>query len=264
MNEYFDKDSNQYSMEDIFKEHKKKMYRLAMHIVGNPSDAEDILQSAFVKILDNIKGFRQESKLSTWIYRITYNEALLYIRKRYKETGITDINILQEDKTLPSVFVNWPDIPDQELLDKELKERIQDVLGRMPIGYRMPLLLHNAEHLSLKDTAQILGLNLNTLKTHLHRATLLIKQELADYAKDKLLKEKHRAEHCSLLTGFVYDYVQGNIEKAEAESFHNHIKDCDNCNSFLDTYTQAIRITKALECQDLSDELIEKIKSFNS
>lgn len=71
-----------YGLEDTFKKYKNKVYGLALSITHNEKDAEDILQNTFFKIIKNIKGFRGESSLSTWIYKIAYNETLMYLRKK--------------------------------------------------------------------------------------------------------------------------------------------------------------------------------------
>lgn len=63
--------------EEIFREYKDKIYRLALSITHNDKDAEDILQNTYLKIIRNLRNFRNESRLSTWIYRIAYNEALM-------------------------------------------------------------------------------------------------------------------------------------------------------------------------------------------
>jgi RNA polymerase sigma-70 factor (ECF subfamily) len=70
--------------EEIFIKYKDKVYRLAISIVHNDKDAEDIVQNTFMKILKNLRYFRHQSNISTWIYRIAYNESLMYLRKKYR------------------------------------------------------------------------------------------------------------------------------------------------------------------------------------
>lgn len=150
-------------IEGIFKKYKDKIYRLALSISHNEKDAEDILQNTFLRITKGISKFRSESNLSTWIYRIAYNEALMALRKRYRQF------------------------------------RVSSSLRQMPIKYRMPLLLHNIEEMPLKESAKILDLSLNSLKTRLHRSRLMLKSEISGYLKDK---EELKEKKCSLLTGF--------------------------------------------------------------
>ena len=101
--------SYQYSIEAIFQEYKNKIYRLALSIAGNPKDAEDILQNAILKIIENLNKFRGNSKLSTWIYRIAYNEALMHLRNRRRQLRLKNIDIFRQSET-PDLFINWPKI----------------------------------------------------------------------------------------------------------------------------------------------------------
>lgn len=249
-------------IDSIFKKYKDKVYRLALSIARNEKDAEDIMQNTFLKIIKNLMYFRNKSKLSTWIYKIAYNEALMHLRKRKSQLKLSGYLKRAGEKTSLGLFVNWSKLPDKELLDSELKQRIDSSISRMPIKYRMPLLLDNVEGLPLKDSANILGLKINSLKTRLHRAHLIIKQDITGYFRDQETPEEIKGKRCGIWTGFVYDYAKGYLGKRRQGAFRSHIKDCLDCNSFLDTYLKAINLTGALECQDLPVGLKDKIETF--
>lgn len=252
----------QFDIESIFKKYKDKVYRLAISIAHNDRDAEDIMQNTFIKIIRNLKYFKGESSLSTWIYKIAYNEALMHLRKRKSQFRLSRYLKEPKAKIEGGLFVNWARLPDQQLLDNELKERVNLAIRQMPIKYRMPLLLDMVEELPLKDNAGILGLKINSLKTRLHRARLLIKSEITGYFRDKEALEQKREKKCNIWTGFIYDYANGYLSKRRTGAFKNHIKGCSSCNFFLDNYVKAIYITKALECQDPPPELKDKIEGF--
>ena len=251
-----------YELEDIFKKYKNKIYGLALSITHNENDAEDILQNTFFKIIKNIKGFRGESSLSTWIYKIAYNETLMYLRK--KRMRIVPLSSLRysRENTNSGLFINWSKLPDEQLLDAEFKQRLDNTIREMPIKYRLPLVLHNVERLSIRDGSRVLGLKANSFKTRLHRAHNMVKVKITDYFKDKAEKETREDSRCGIWTRFVVDYATGNLDKRRESAFKKHIVDCRGCNSFLDAYKQAIKITNALQCQDLPAELKEKIKTF--
>lgn len=254
-----------FNIGEIFSEYKNKVYRLALSITRNEKDAEDVMQNAFFKILKNLKYFRNKSRLSTWIYKITYNEALMYLRKRKSQFKISNTLKFFRDTGNSGLFINWAKLPDEHLLDDELKEKVDAAIRQMPIQYRMALLLHNVEGLPVKESAKIMGLKLNSLKTRLHRAYLSIKSDMSDYFKDREEREQDSMpKRCNIWTGFVYNYAHGNLGKRRASDFKRHIKGCRNCNSFFDTYLKAIDITRALQCQDLPEELKDRIESFIS
>jgi RNA polymerase sigma-70 factor (ECF subfamily) len=247
------------SVETIFKNYKDKVYRLGLSISRNEGDAEDILQNTFLKVARYLERFRRQSNVSTWIYRIAYNEALMLLRKRKRQFRLLGRIKKQKEKFASALFVNWSRLPDEQLLDKEFKERIDGSIRHIAIRYRMPLLLSAIEDLTVKDAASVLGITHSSLKTRLHRAHMMIRNEIASYFKDK---EEPKEKRCGLLTGFVYEYAKGNLSRKRMLSFKKHIADCSPCNSFLDTYLKAIRITGALQCKDLPFELASKIKSF--
>lgn len=200
-------------IEEIFRDYKDKVYRLAISIVRNEKDAEDIMQNTFIKIIGNLKGFRNESLISTWIYKIAYNESLMCLRKRRSQDNLSNYIQKQTKKKELGLFMNWSKLPDEHLLDAELKERVDGVIKRMPIKYRMPLLLDNVEGLPLKDIAKILKLGINSLKTRLHRAHLMVNSEFSSYLKDK--QEGGGNPRCGFWNGFLYSYARGTWARRE-------------------------------------------------
>lgn len=250
------------TLEQLFRQYHNKVYHLALSLSRNQKDAEDILQNTFLKVTKNLAFFRHQSKISTWIYRIAYNEALMVLRKRRSLSRLTNFLEYAAKKVPSGLYVNWPQVPSQQLLDKEFKERVDAAIKYIPLQYRAALLLHHSNGLSLKDSASVMGLSLNGFKTRMHRAYLLIRSQIADYFKDKLPKEFKPQKQCKLLMRFVYDYAKGLLEKEKKARFDEHIKECQGCNAFLRSYQNALRITNALECQDIPPELRVKISTF--
>lgn len=253
-----------YPAEAVLKEYQNRIYRLALSISRNEKDAEDILQNTLVKIYRNIKYFQNRSKLSTWIYRIAYNESLMYLRKKRRQFRSAEA-YKNYNKRLPAgLTVNWSRIPDKELLDAELKGRIDSAIRHIPIQYRMPLLLHRIEGLSLLEGSRILGLSTSALKTRLHRAYLMLRDEITDYFKDRQEKIVSAEARCGIWTRFIYDYAREELARDKKASFQKHINGCPRCKLFLNAYLKAVRITGVLECQDIPPELKQRIETFVS
>lgn len=251
-----------YSIKIILAQYRSKIYRLALSISRNEKDAEDILQNTFIKIIRKLGTFKRRSQLSTWIYRVAYNEALMYLRK--KRRLFNSANAYKNyTQRLPAGFrVNWSVLPDQALLNAELKERINDALKELPIQYRMPLLLHRLEGLSLAESARILGVKISTVKTRLHRAYLRLKEEMLKYYQDQPAHLHAQESHCGPWTGFIYEYAQKKLKRTRENAFKHHIKGCPRCNLFLNSYLNAIRISGALDCKDIPPELKERVETF--
>ncbi|MEW6100766.1 MAG: sigma-70 family RNA polymerase sigma factor [Candidatus Omnitrophota bacterium] len=249
--------------EEIFTKYRNKVYRLALSITRNENDAKDVMQNAFLKIIKNLSFFRNKSQLSTWIYKIAYNESLMLLRKRKAEQRLSR-SLNRKTRVSSGLFVNWAKLPDEQLLNEELKERVDLAIRQMPIKYRLALLLDNVEGLALKESAKVLGLKLNSLKTRLHRARLLIKDDMVRYFKDKEAgPQEKKARKCGIWMGFIYKYADG-IAGPLGKNFKRHISGCHSCNAFLNSYLKAVQVTHALECRDIPVELTREIEDFLS
>lgn len=250
------------NVDTVFNKYKNKVYHLALGITKNEKDAEDVLQNSFIKIIRNLDSFRSESRLSTWIYRIAYNEALMLLRKRYRQSRLSKEFKNSRPETVRGLFINWPKLPSEQLLDKEFQERAEAAIRDMPIKYRMPLLLHHIENLPVKNAALVLGLKPSSFKTRLHRSYMILRDEISSYFKDRLEERKNSDPKCGAWTSFAYDYITKSLKQVRYSAFNKHIEDCPNCRSFLNTYSQAVRITNAMQCHDIPSELRTKIETF--
>ncbi|MDD5254722.1 MAG: sigma-70 family RNA polymerase sigma factor [Candidatus Omnitrophica bacterium] len=249
------------SVKDIFEQYHRKVYYLALSIVRNDTDAQDVTQNAFIKIIKNLKTFRGDSRLSTWVYRIAYNESLMYLRKKSRQARAYAADEKLRTRS-GAAFVNWSRLPDKALLDRELRQKIQTALSRIPIQYRIPLELHHAHEMPLKEISGILNIGIGSLKSRLHRSYLMVASEIGRYFQDMQEFPKAQEHRCGLLTDFVYAYARGTLQKGKRKGFDRHISDCPECRLFLDRYAQALRVSGSLECRDLPAGLKEKISRF--
>ncbi len=240
-----------------FERLQEKLYRLALSITRNEKDAEDVLQNAGIKILRRLPQFRNRSQLSTWAYRIAYNEALLFLRKKRRLS-----NTASAYQRYTGLGVNWQKLPDAELLEKELRQRLDAAVASLDLAYRMPLLLHRMEGLSLAECARILRVRESTVKTRLHRAYLALKTELDAYYRDLPEPQQKQEQGCGIWTGFLSAYIRDTVPAGKKAAFNRHIKDCPGCKDFLKTYLQALRITAALQCRDIPAALKAKLRTF--
>jgi RNA polymerase sigma-70 factor, ECF subfamily len=254
------------SLEDVIKRHERMIYALAASIAANREDTEDIMQNVIFHISRNIPAIRKSQDISRWIYKTTYNEAVAYLRRKQGQIRTFSTADRRPGKPYPWIIVNQSKMPVQELLDDDLKDRIDTVIKDLPIEFRMPLLLHHIGGVSLDDSSKILGLSVTTVKKRLYRAYTMMRAEIADYFNDGEAQERKtpRSPECGMWRPFIYDYAEGDLSEKRKEAFRRHIKDCPRCSLFLDAYKRAIRITGALECQDVGPELQGKIETFLS
>lgn len=167
-----------------------QIYRLGLKMLGNQQDAEDVLQNTFLNALTHIAGFEGRSSLSTWLYRIAANEALMLIRKRKPNINIEDMQHENaDDVPLPETFVDWSVLPEKELLTGEGKKAIESAVKRLPENLRMVFVLRDVEDLSIKETAEILNLTEVNVKTRLLRARMALREQLSSYYAERTLRK---------------------------------------------------------------------------
>lgn len=170
----------------MMREYQGRVFGLALRLTGSRQDAEEVFQDVFLTVFRKIEGFRGDSKLSTWIYRITTNVALMRIRKRPK---IADLPLEEElgpsmtpADTLAEPVADWSHLPFNEVARKELLECLEAALAKLPVEYRSVFVLRDIEGLPAEEACAVLNLSTPALKSRLHRARLFVRKELADYA----------------------------------------------------------------------------------
>lgn len=175
------------------------IYRLGLRMLGNPQDAEDVLQNTFLNALTHLSGFEGRSSISTWLYRIAANEALMLIRRRKPEVDLDDAVDGESDVDLmPNRFVDWSALPESELLSAEGRQMLDKAVQELPGILRLVFILRDIEGLSIKETAEALDLTETNVKTRLLRARLNLRERLSDYYGERLMsEEKNDRTHTS-------------------------------------------------------------------
>ncbi len=182
------------AVETLMAQYEVKVFGLARRITGNREDAEEVLQDVFLTVVQKIETFRGDSKLSTWIYRVATNAALMKLRKRPKVQMLP----LEEELgpaidargQLTEPIVDWTRLPPDQLERKELVQRIEQAMEQLPEEYRSVFVLRDIEGLSAEEACTVLNLSVAALKSRLHRARLFMRKQLADYAKASQLAPK--------------------------------------------------------------------------
>jgi RNA polymerase sigma-70 factor, ECF subfamily len=163
--------------EQIFHENAARVYTVARRLVGNDADADDVTQDVFVQVMCKLSTFHGESTLSTWLHRVTVNVALSY-RRKYTSRREHRLPELSEDSrqraTLPRTLAQ----PEQLALNQEAHRLIEVAIGRLPQLYRDAYVLADVQELSNAQIATMLGLSVAAIKSRVHRARLLMREQL--------------------------------------------------------------------------------------
>lgn len=159
---------NRVAQRTLYKRYCDAMFTLAVRMVGNNLEAEEVLQDAFLNVFSNLATFRRESSLGAWIKTIVIRCALRFIRKR-KEWSFSDLSDENIGETL-----DWG----RRSIDVEYLEK---VILSLPTGYRTVFVLIEIEGYSHQEVAEMLGIGVGTSKSQLFNAKKQLKKELDNY-----------------------------------------------------------------------------------
>ncbi len=166
----------------LVEQYSPMIYRLGLKMLNNPQDAEDILQETFIKAYKHINKFDGRSSVSTWLYRIATNEALMSLRKKRPDTVSFDVpSIYESEPQEPLQIIDWCCMPEEEYLTAEGRTRLDQAAERLPESLRIVFVLRDIEGLSTRETAEVLNISETAVKTRLSRARLRLREDLSVY-----------------------------------------------------------------------------------
>lgn len=160
----------------IIKTHNQRLYRIARGVVRNDAEAEDVVQEAYMRAFSSLAAFRGEASLSTWLSRIVINEALGRLRKRRRIVAMPEN---PEARIIPFPL-NPSDDPERTMAQRQILGLVERATDSLPDVYRSVFVARVIEGLSIEETADLLGVRPETVKTRLHRARSLVRKALDD------------------------------------------------------------------------------------
>jgi RNA polymerase sigma-70 factor, ECF subfamily len=165
----------------LVRRHNRRLYRAARSIVLNDTEAEDVVQEAYVRAFTHIGSFRGQSSFTTWLTRIAINEALGRLR-RQRPTVPWEEGVEGEIEAEVIQFPGMLDAenPERILGGQEIRALLERAIDKLPEKFRTVFVARLVEELSIEETAHSLGLRPETVKTRLHRARALLRKELSD------------------------------------------------------------------------------------
>lgn len=186
----------------IMRRYNQRMYRIARSIVKIDTVAMDVVQEAHFKAYTKLGDFKALSSFKSWLYAITRNEALMYLRKHKREQDLTETRLHREDKhnTTALAPVSVSNLTERALENKELQNLMNSYIDDLQDDFREVFVLRGIEQLSVKETAEILGIKEETVKTRFFRAKKLLRDEMQNYLDAAGMKiYEFGGEHCNQL-----------------------------------------------------------------
>jgi len=177
------KAGDEWAITAIVKQQSQKIYNLALRLMQNQEDAEDVLQETFIIFINKIKSFNGESSVGTWLYRIGTNVALGKLRSKDYINWDISVPDSQFESLKGYEIRNWPDYPGDEMGPEAFHACLKKALKALPQDYRIVFVLRDLESISTKETADILNISVSNVKIRLMRSRLLLRDQLAKKLK---------------------------------------------------------------------------------
>jgi RNA polymerase sigma-70 factor (ECF subfamily) len=193
--------------EIVMRRYNQRLYRVARAILRNDSEAEDVIQDAYVRAYEHLKQFAGRAKFSTWLTRIAVHEALTRRRRgnRYQELEPMSERDGDPMDGFASVALN----PEQQASNSEIRSLLEEAVEKLPDAYRTVFMMRDVEEMSTSDTANVLEITEENVKVRLHRARALLRKSL--YARAGMERKaafNFHAVRCDRVVKNVFERIQ--------------------------------------------------------
>jgi RNA polymerase sigma-70 factor (ECF subfamily) len=181
--EYLGGDSR--AFESLFDKYRERVYRLAFRFVHHKEDALEVAQDVFLRVVQNLGSFKTDSKFYTWLYRITANRAIDFMRqKKARHTEVVEASTIEAEGRLPTARVAELS-PLETASEHELEENLARAVESLSEKHRTVFLLHAMENLSYKEIAQVMGSSIGTVMSRLFYARKKLQEALGKIGIDR-------------------------------------------------------------------------------
>ncbi|MGA7634957.1 MAG: sigma-70 family RNA polymerase sigma factor [Terriglobales bacterium] len=170
------------AFEQLVGRYDRKLFRIAEHVTRNREDSQDVVQESFLKAFQHLGEFREQSQFSTWLFRITVNQALMKLRKRRTTKDVSfDEGFQASEDILPREVADWAPNPEELYRTSELRDILIKTLEELQPILRTVFVLRDIEELSVDQTAEVLAVSRAAVKARLWRARLQLRELLSEY-----------------------------------------------------------------------------------
>ena len=195
----------------IMQRNNQRLYRIARSVVRDESEAEDVVQEAYGRAFTRLREFRGASRIGTWLGRIVLNEALGRLRRRRETVDWSSIENQHraQAQIIPFPLVAAQPDPERSMAQREIRELLERAVDDLPDAFRLVLVARAIEGMSIEDTAELLGIRPETVKTRLHRARTLLKAKLEHDIGPSLTESfPFEGERCERITSSVLERLR--------------------------------------------------------
>jgi RNA polymerase sigma-70 factor (ECF subfamily) len=162
----------------IMQSNNRRLYRLARGILRNDAEAEDVVQETYVRAFTHLDSFRGDSSLATWLARIAMNEALGRLRGQRPNVELTSLAPERLEAQIIQFPLSATPDPEKTMAQRQIQQVVEHAIDELPEAFRLVFITRVVEGMNIEETAEILGLKPETVKTRLHRARTMLRENV--------------------------------------------------------------------------------------
>ena len=251
------KAGNREHFEALVSPYLQSIKLISYSILKNSHDVEDVVQETVLKAYLHIDQLRTGESFKAWLLRIAGNEARMRLRKERRHLYSSVEQEINEQPFQPRQFVEWRNIPSEELERDETRTALTAALACLDDGYREVFVLRDVQHLSAAEAGKILGLTEGAVNTRLHRARLQMREHLSPFFKAPrpmsmsvplkmmLLMGKtwmRKTVNCRHVTSQISNYIDGQLTPELRSKIEEYLRLCDRCSVVVDTVRKLLYV----------------------
>jgi RNA polymerase sigma-70 factor (ECF subfamily) len=236
------------------------VFSFSMKVCGHREDAEDTMQDVFVSSLPHLAKIDDSRALSVWLYTAARNRCWRNRKRHSYQRSVALEDLMPNEAELAELLAaaNSPTLgPEEQTLHQEDHRMVHAAVLELPPQYRMVLVLHDMEELDTDEVAAVLGIKPGTVRVRLHRARLLLRQEMDKKLRGRRqMAQARKANHparprrgpaCSEIFANLSEYMDGRLEPKTCDQMKTHIEACPACLAFIRDLKAAIDRSRAIE-----------------
>ncbi len=247
------------AIDALLDRHQARIYRFGMKMCRNPEDARDVLQDTLLAMARGVGDFREESSISTWLYRIARSFCLK--RRRRSKFAPKEVASLESDLPLEASRLTAPGKrPDEVLEGKELQEALEESIDALDPIYREVLLLRDVEGLTAPEVAEALSIRVDAVKSRLHRARLAVRSAMSTFL-DPGENDRTASAGCPDVVALYSRHLEGEIDGAVCAEMEKHLSGCARCRARCQTLKDVVALCRANPSQPVPETVQESVRT---
>jgi len=231
------------AIEELLRRYQSRIYQFGMKMCGEPEDAKDVLQDTLLTMARSLRSFRRDSSLSTWLYTIARSFCIKKRRKsKFAPAREMSLNAVGSEYFEPAGDPSQQ--PDQVVSAKELQEHLSQAIQSLEPAHREVLVLRDVEELTASETARVLGISVEAVKSRLHRARLAVREQLAPLLGVKEKPGIAVSTACPDVLTIFSRHLEGEIDPGTCKKMESHLAGCASCRNACDSLKKTLTLCR--------------------